>query len=435
MRPSRPARLTILAVLITALGAALAPLPLYPPQVAAGAPTAAPPSRPPLPDTPVGVQLGWALGLLNGDPTAITAEDLAAHFTADLFAILPPEQLVGVVQQLAALGPFTLQGFTRPPLATQAIALLAGADGVPFVLPIAVETAPPHRITGFNLAPVPPPPGVALRPYAPGAEPDRFDGFVDIGGRRLYLSCSGSGGPTVVLESGLADPAAPWFAVERAVARFTRVWTYDRANALAGASDPAPTPRTGREVAADLHALLQAAGVPGPYVLVGHSIGGHFIRLFAAAHPAEVAGLVLVDASHEEEEARLEAIVPPELWTAFRAMLAQFPNPEGIDLAASAAQVRAARAATPLPPVPLVVLTAGQPQDPSLFPPGWPLEAEARLWQELQADLAGLLPGGQRVIAEQSGHYIHQAEPALVIDAIRDVVEAARQQGPAQPKR
>ena len=388
----------------------------------------------PLPDTPVGVQLAWVIGVLNAGPDAIAAEDLAAHFTPAFFALFPPEQLVGAVQPLTALGPFTLQGFTRPPLATQAVALLAAADGTPFVLPLAVESAPPHRITNLNFAPVPPPPGVALRPYAPGAEPDRFDGYVAVGGRRLYLSCQGSGSPTVVLESGLGDPAAPWFAVERAVAGFTRVCSYDRANAVAGASDPAPTPRTGHDVASDVHALLQAAGVPGPYVLVGHSIGGHYVRLVAAAHLAEVAGLVLVDASHEEQDARLEALVPPALWAAFRAMLAQFPNPEGIDLDATAAQVRAARTGAPLPPMPLVVLTAGQPQDPSTFPPGWPVEAAARLSRELQADLTGLVPGGRQVIAQQSGHYIHQSEPGLVVDAIRDVVAAVRQQRTAKPK-
>ena len=170
-------------------------------------------------------------------------------------------------------------------------------------------------------------------------------------------------------------------------------------------------------------------------MLVGHSIGGHFVRLSAATYPTDVAGLVLVDASHEEEDVRLEALVGPELWATFREMLAQFPNPEGIDLAVTAAQVRSARATTALPAVPLVVLTAGQPQDASLFPPGWPLEAEARLRQELQADLTRLVPGGRQVIAQQSGHYIHQSEPGLVVDAIREVVEAARRQSPAKPKR
>ena len=232
-----------------------------------------------------------------------------------------------------------------------------------------------------------------------------------------------------MLESGHNDSAAPWFAVESAVAAFARVCSYDRANAVAGASDPAPTPRTAAEAVADLHALLAAADVPGPYVLVGHSLGGLFVRLYAATYPDEVAGLVLVDASHEEQNARLEALVGPELWAAYQQTLAQFPNFEGIDIDASFAQVRAARAAAPLRPMPLVVLTAGQPADPSLFPPGWPVEAEAALWRELQADLAGLAPNGRHVVAERSGHYVHQTQPELVVEAIRQVVEAVRDPG------
>ena len=166
--------------------------------------------------------------------------------------------------------------------------------------------------------------------------------------------------------------------------------------------------------------------MPGPYVLVGHSIGGLFVRLYAHTYPGEVAGLVLVDASHEEQEARREALVSPEQWAAYRQVAARFPNPEGIDLGASFAQVRAARAAAPLPPLPLVVVTAGQPADPSVFPPGWPVEAQARMWRELQADLAGLAPNARHVVAARSGHYVHQAEPGLVVDAIQQVVAAAR---------
>ena len=88
----------------------------------------------------------------------------------------------------------------------------------------------------------------------------------------------------------------------------------------------------------------------------------------------------------------------------------------------------------PLPSVPLAVLTAGQPQEPSTFPPGRPIEAEARLRPELEADLAGLVPGGRHVIAQQSGHSIHQREPGLMVEVIRDVVEAARRQDQTKPK-
>jgi pimeloyl-ACP methyl ester carboxylesterase len=370
-------------------------------------------------DTPVGVQLTWVLNVLNRDGGVLSEDDVTAHAAPAILAILPPEQLTAAFQQLAGVGPFTLQGFTRPPTATQAVALLASAGGVPFVLPMTVEAAGSHRITGLNLTPVPPPTGVMLAPAMPGADPSRFDGLVDIGGRQLYLSCTGTGSPTVVLEAGLGDSAAPWFAVERAVADFTRVCSYDRANAPAGASDPAPAPRTGRQDAADLQALLHTAGIPGPYVLVGHSIGAHIVRLYAAAYPAEVAGMVLVDAAHEEQDVRRQSLVEPELWA--MAHDAVTLNAEGLDLDVTAAQVRAARAAAPLPAMPLVVVTAGV-ADPSFFPPGWPMEAEGRLHRELQADLTTLVPSAHQIIAERSGHYVHQSAPGLVVDAIREVV-------------
>jgi pimeloyl-ACP methyl ester carboxylesterase len=283
----------------------------------------------------------------------------------------------------------------------------------------------------MNLVPAPPPPGFQLTPAVdalgtpvPGEE--RRDGLVDIGGRGLYLTCQGAGSPTVVLESGHNDSAAPWYAVEQAVAGFTRVCSYDRANALASASDPAPTPRTGADVIADLHALLAAAGEPGPYVLVGHSLGGVYARLYASEYPGDVAGLVLVDATHEDQFARLEALVTPEQWAAFEAMIAQSPSFEAIDIAGTTAAAGAARQESPLSQMPLFVVSAGQQVASPFLPPDWPLDAEAALWQELQADLATLVPNARHVVAAQSGHYVHQTEPELVVTAIRQVVEAVR---------
>jgi len=377
-------------------------------------------------DTPVGEQLAWTFDLLNTRAGALTEADLATRFTPALLAAVPPPQLLGFAQQLASAGPFTFQGFTRPPQPTQAVALVLGTGGLPFALSLSVEGSEPHRITGLGLVPVPAPAGVVLQPFSTDAEPDRVDGRVDIGGRSLYLTCRGTGSPTVVLESGLTDLAAPWFAVESAVAGFTRVCSYDRANAFGGASDPAPTPRTGSQMASDLHAVLETAEVPGPFVLVGHSIGGHVVRLYAAQNPAAVAGLVLVDASHEDQDARLQALIGPELWASRQQALAQ-GNSEGVALETIAAEVRSAPGPGGLPPTPLIVLTRGLPGDPSMFPPGWPVEAEAQLWRELQADLAGRVPGGRQVVAQHSGHYIHQSEPGLVVEAIREVVGAARQ--------
>jgi pimeloyl-ACP methyl ester carboxylesterase len=259
-------------------------------------------------------------------------------------------------------------------------------------------------------------------------ETGRLDGLFDVDGHQMYLSCVGTGSPTVVLESGLSDPAAPWFGLEGAIAPFARVCSYDRPNTAGGASDPVPSLRTAQDVADDLHTLLTTTKVPGPYVLVGHSIGGLISRLYASTYPDEAAGLVLVDASHEEQEARREALVSPELWEAYQERMAQFPTSE-LDIEASFAQVREARDETPLRPMPLVVITAGI-VDPAelaaFFPPGWPIEVMPQVHRELQADLAGLVPNGRQVIAERSGHYVHRTEPELVLEAIRQVVEAVR---------
>src|SRR5215213_3235164 len=199
-------------------------------------------------------------------------------------------------------------------------------------------------------------------PAAPGA-------LVDIGDRSLFLSCSGTGNPTVILESGLNDTAAVWSAVQGEVARTTRVCSYDRANVPGGASDPsdpmASTPRLrpASDLVADLHALLAAGAVPGPYVLVGHSVGGLLVRLYAATYPEEVVGVVLVDATHEDNWVRLEEEIGPELWPHAveqftQAVAGGFLEP--LDLEVTADQVREAQEDRPLRPMPLIVLTHTQ---------------------------------------------------------------------------
>jgi pimeloyl-ACP methyl ester carboxylesterase len=132
---------------------------------------------------------------------------------------------------------------------------------------------------------------------------------VRVGALDLNLDCRGAGSPTVILDSGLGVPAVGWTKVQAPLSRFTRVCSYDRAGY--GWSGPATEPRTSLQIARELKALLDAAGEKGPYVLVGHSFGGFNIRVFAGLYPGEVAGIVLVDSSHEDQDQRMESVLPP----------------------------------------------------------------------------------------------------------------------------
>ena len=215
------------------------------------------------------------------------------------------------------------------------------------------------------------------------------------------------------------------------VAEVTRVCRYDRANNQSGRSDPAPTPRTAADIVADLHALLQAADISGPYVLVGPSVAGLFVRLYATTYPEDVVGLVLVDPSHEEQPTVLGALLTPEELALSQRLDFESGDPEGILTAESypetLVQVRAAGNAAPLRPMPLVVLIAGQTEDLTEF--GYSAHEQAVWWpltRVFGADLAALVPDGRLIVVEESGHIIHEDQPEVVVQAITDVVNAVR---------
>ena len=245
-------------------------------------------------------------------------------------------------------------------------------------------------------------------------------GTFDVGGHELFIECKGSGSPTVVLDSGLGvDSTSTWAAVRPQVARFTRVCLYDRAGMAA--SEPGPRPRTIEAMTAELQELLAKAEVPPPYVLVGASLGGMNAQLFAARHPREVRGVVLVDSLHPDLDRRIEPLLGRRGARDRRAQLAS--NAEGVryaDLLASDAQLRAARGG--FPPVPLIVLEHGISFDPG----GEPVPRIERLWGELQRANAALSPEGRVVVSPRSHHRIAEDEPELVVSAIREVVDAAR---------
>jgi pimeloyl-ACP methyl ester carboxylesterase len=244
----------------------------------------------------------------------------------------------------------------------------------------------------------------------------------------------------------LIQPEAPRTMTFPGVAAFTRVCAYDRPGTttvienalLPSRSDPAVMPRTAAESVYDLHALLAAADVSAPYVLVGHSYGGMLMRLYASTYPDEVVGMVLVDAFSEGLEAQMTA----EQWTAYAEIfqpvpeaLAGYPDLEFTDLDTSVSQVRDETEATPLPPCPqapgvpfpLVVLSRGRPMTmPADLPGGLTGEGLERAWTVEQDLLAALVPGARHVIARESEHYIQLQQPELVIAAVQQVVEAVR---------
>ncbi len=287
----------------------------------------------------------------------------------------------------------------------------------------------------------------------PVAASGDFAGLVNIGGRKLYLACKGSGTPAVILEAGAGNNGGIWSEIDPkaatktsvfdGVAAFTRVCAYDRPGTISGSemilrsrSDPAPMPRSAGDVVADLGALLAAAGVRPPYVLVGHSFGGLVVRLLASTlSPDDVVGLVLVDAAQEDFWGKLEALVTPEQWKGMMAPpppeLAGYRGLERLDVEASAAEMRKAAAAKPLRPMPLIVLSRGvsyelPPDATAKLPANFSADQE-KIWRNCQNKLAALVPGAKHVIASKSEHYIQTMQPDLVIDAVREVVEAARQ--------
>lgn len=297
--------------------------------------------------------------------------------------------------------------------------------------------------------------------------------LVDIGGHRLHIHCQGEGSPTVVTECGHGTFSLAWTLVQEEVARFTRVCSYDRAGL--GWSEPSPNARTASNIVEELHALLAQAGIKPPYVLVGHSIGGLFVRVYAHRYPDQVAGLVLDDPTHEEVFLRAPqqlvklhrrtyammsalmrsaqtansvglAAVAPTLFIPSQFM-PPLPNEELRDMyrsvvtsaarhfrtvadetdlmEANLEEVQAAQITTH-GDIPLIVLLAGK---ASADAPGVSPEEAGQLLaarDEMLSELAAMSSNGRKVTVALSGHHIELEQPQFVIDAIRQVVKAVR---------
>jgi pimeloyl-ACP methyl ester carboxylesterase len=278
-----------------------------------------------------------------------------------------------------------------------------------------------------------------------------FAGSANIGaGRTLYVECRGAGAPTVVFVSGLRFAADQWSMTANpgstsavdGVVQFTRACVYDRPGVVVGGtsfsrSSPVAQPITSVDAVADLRALLGAMGEAGPIVLAAHSYGGQIARLYTSTYPQDVAGLVLIDAQSEE----LQTLLTPALFREFlrlnapqRDSLEEYPAIERADFERSFAQIRAA---PPIRPLPLVVLSADRSVAPQIAAgiadgtlpadilPGYGPAIDAAQ-PIVQRHLAELVPGATHITNTNSGHDINIEQPQLVIDAIHRVVDAWR---------
>jgi pimeloyl-ACP methyl ester carboxylesterase/streptogramin lyase len=248
-------------------------------------------------------------------------------------------------------------------------------------------------------------PAAAVAPVLPD------DHLVDLGGRELYLHCTGTsvpGRPTVLLEADAGAWSEEWIFVQYGLQDDFRACSYDRAGIER--SDPGPGPRTASAIVADLHAALGLAAIDGPYVLVGQGFGGLYTRLFATTYPDEVAGMVLV---HALPTSFAEAAAPL-LSPAEREEMAEglASGPEGAAYEATVAEVEAS---ADLGDLPLVVLA----RDRAVG--GWPDDAVEDLWQEQQAAMADLSTRGELVIATGAGFRLGLERPDLVVEAVNRV--------------
>lgn len=287
--------------------------------------------------------------------------------------------------------------------------------------------------------------------------------LIDIGGYKLHINSSGQGKPVVILDSSIGDGSYNWDVVQKDVAMFARVCSYDRAGL--GWSESSPRPRTSQAIVDELHTLLKNAHIDPPYILVGHSFGGINMRLYANTYPEDIFGVVLVDASHEknaERQAALNQIFPQPKPTFFESILqyiqesatamsivsytgiarlylkATISN-NGVILAKEST-VKALLAANneaqkfkesckqledtcnTLEDKPLIVISAGKKQNNVHENRKEEVAARNQVWISCQLDLVSKSSQSKHIIAEKSGHMVNEDQPEIIVEAIRCMV-------------
>ncbi|MEZ4710183.1 MAG: alpha/beta hydrolase [Caldilineaceae bacterium] len=293
------------------------------------------------------------------------------------------------------------------------------------------------------------------------------DDLIEVDGSEMYIECKGEGSPTVVFESGAGAPHLNWWEVQQTIVQDVRTCVYDRQGL--GWSEYTGVIPTGEFVAQTLHTLLKNAEESGPFVLVGHSLGGAYVREYATLYPDEVVGLVLIDAVHPQQYARFPAeysavaisepfvlklcrVVAPsgilrilDIGSTFTAYAEDTPiyhediaifyqshacAGAGLELA-SVTNLDASAALAPLGDLPLAVLTAGMPvaERPENLSAGFSVEMlqeVEQVWFGLQEELATLSTNSSWIVVEDAAHFIHHDQPQVVIATIRHILAQAK---------
>jgi pimeloyl-ACP methyl ester carboxylesterase len=292
--------------------------------------------------------------------------------------------------------------------------------------------------------------GALYEPIAEAADAKAYPPpgqLVDVGGYHLHINCTGTGSPTVVIDAGQGDWSTSWGSVQQEVAKTTRICTYDRAGL--GWSEAGPLPRDAAQFAKELHTLLQNANIPGPYVMVGHSLGGASVRVFVQDYASQVAGVVLIESMNPSQATQpyvqaqsqsdpqsqpfsLQAalarfgigrllvklpVIASSVEAGQEAYYPLYVRPQSLQTAdnelggipASLAQAAAVKTFGDLP---LIVLTGKLNDRPG--------------WQEWQTELLQLSSNSQQLFAQNSGHIIQSDEPDAAVAAILKMVELTR---------